>query len=147
MFCTNCGAQISEEVKFCPNCGAEIKEKATYSEIAETEKQNRNAWEENNAQDGQTINNSALDSKTTSIVAYMTWIGYIVAMCAGDRENAKFYLNQSLVFHISCTLCIIPVIGWLWAIFMLICFILGVLWAAEQDPRELPLIGKLKLLS
>ena len=34
--------------------------------------------------------------------------------------DAKFYLNQALVFHIFSLLCLIPFVGWLWAIFMLI---------------------------
>ena len=28
-----------------------------------------------------------LDSKTTGIVAYITWIGLLIALVAGDREN------------------------------------------------------------
>ena len=38
-----------------------------------------------------------MDTKTTSIVAYITWIGLLIAFCAGDREGAKFHLNQALV--------------------------------------------------
>ena len=34
-----------------------------------------------------------MDTKTTSIVAYITWIGLLIAFCAGDREGAKFHLN------------------------------------------------------
>ncbi len=38
-----------------------------------------------------------MDKKTTGIIAYITWIGWIVAFCAGDKEGAKFHLNQALV--------------------------------------------------
>ena len=38
-----------------------------------------------------------MDKKTTGIVAYITWIGLLVAFLAGDKEGAKFHLNQSLV--------------------------------------------------
>ncbi len=38
-----------------------------------------------------------MDAKTTSIVAYITWIGFFVALLAGDKEGAKFHLNQALV--------------------------------------------------
>ena len=30
-----------------------------------------------------------MDSKTTGIVAYITWIGLLVALVAGDREGAN----------------------------------------------------------
>ena len=32
--------------------------------------------------------------KTTDIVAYITWIGLLVALIAGDRKDEKFHLNQ-----------------------------------------------------
>ena len=31
-----------------------------------------------------------MNKKTTGIIAYITWIGWIVAFCAGDKEGAKF---------------------------------------------------------
>ena len=38
-----------------------------------------------------------MDAKTTGIVAYITWIGLVIAFVLGDREVAKFHLNQALV--------------------------------------------------
>ena len=38
-----------------------------------------------------------MDKKTTSWVSYITFIGWIIAYLAGDKEGAKFHLNQSLV--------------------------------------------------
>lgn len=99
-----------------------------------------------------------MDTKTTSWVSYLTWIGWIIAYCAGDKEGAKFHLNQSLVLNIfslglvfvSFILIFIPIIGWIliWAcrIFLLVCFILGIIAAANQEEKELPLIGKIKIL-
>lgn len=129
MYCSNCGNEISTDAKFCPKCGTR--------NIA-------NGSTNNNARSD---SSSMMDAKATSVVAYMTWIGFIVSICAGDRDGAKFYINQALVFHIFSLLCLVPFLGWLWAIFMLICFILGVIWAAEQTTNELPLIGKIRILS
>ena len=33
-----------------------------------------------------------MDAKTTGIVAYITWIGLVIAFVLGDREGAKFHL-------------------------------------------------------
>ena len=41
-----------------------------------------------------------MDTKTTSWVAYLTFIGLIIAFCTGDKEGAKFHLNQALVITI-----------------------------------------------
>ena len=99
-----------------------------------------------------------MDTKTTSWVSFLTWIGWLIAFCAGDKEGAKFHLNQSLVLNIFCTglaLCsfiffLIPIIGWIayfaCQIFLFVCFILGLIAAINQEEKELPLIGKIKIL-
>lgn len=87
-----------------------------------------------------------MDAKTTSIVAYLTWIGFIVAVCAGDKEGAKFHLNQALVILLFSLLSVIPCIGWFWGIFMLVCWIMGLIAAINQEEKPVPLIGGIKLL-
>lgn len=87
-----------------------------------------------------------MDAKTTSIVAYLTWIGLIIAICAGDKEGAKFHINQALVILLFGLLSLIPCIGWIWGIFMLVCWILGLIAAINQEEKEVPLIGKIRLL-
>ena len=42
-----------------------------------------------------------MDRKTTGIIAYLTLVGWLIAFCAGDREGAKFHLNQALVILIA----------------------------------------------
>ncbi|MCI8392309.1 MAG: hypothetical protein HFJ24_07710 [Clostridia bacterium] len=87
-----------------------------------------------------------MDKKTTSIVAYITWIGLIIAFCAGDKEGAKFYLNQALVVFLFSLLSVIPCIGWIWAIFMLVCWIMGLIAAINQEEKPVPLIGGIQIL-
>lgn len=99
-----------------------------------------------------------MDKKTTSWVAYVTFIGWIVAYCGGDKEGAKFHLNQALVIWIgyACVavagviLGFIPFLGWMVTyaayIFLLVMFILGLISAINQEEKELPLIGQIKIL-
>lgn len=87
-----------------------------------------------------------MDTKTTSIVAYLTWVGLVIALLAGDKEGAKFHLNQALVIMLFSLIGIIPCIGWIWAIFMLVCWVMGLVAAINQDEKEVPLIGKIRLL-
>lgn len=35
-----------------------------------------------------------MDKRTTDVVAYLTWVGLIIAFVAGDRERSRFHLNQ-----------------------------------------------------
>ncbi len=87
-----------------------------------------------------------MDKKTTGIVAYITWIGLIIAFCAGDKEGAKFHLNQALVVFLFSLLSIIPCIGWIWGVFMLVCWIMGLVYACKEEEKEVPLIGKIRII-
>jgi len=87
-----------------------------------------------------------MDKKTTGIVAYFTWIGLLIAFCAGDKEGAKFHLNQALVITLFTLLTIIPCIGWIWGIFVLVCWIIGLIAAINDEEKEVPLIGKIKII-
>nr|QGT51292.1 hypothetical protein Firmicute1046_3680 [uncultured Firmicutes bacterium] len=87
-----------------------------------------------------------MDKKTTGIVAYITWIGLIIAFCAGDKEGAKFHLNQALVVFLFSLLSIIPCVGWLWGIFMVVCWIMGLVYACKEEEKEVPLIGKIRII-
>ena len=35
-----------------------------------------------------------MDKKITGVVGYITWIGWLIAYLLGDKEGAKFHLNQ-----------------------------------------------------
>ena len=124
MFCKNCGTQVPDGTKYCPSCGT-----PTGDNVANT-----------------SSSSSQMDAKATSIVAYITGIGFLIAYLAGDKEGAKFHLNQALVFNIFCLACSIPFVGWAWSVFMLVCFIMGLVNASEQNNKELPLIGQIHIL-
>lgn len=99
-----------------------------------------------------------MDKKTTSIVAYITWIGWIVAYCAGDKEGAKFHLNQSLVIWLGSIalfvaryiLIFIPIIGWLASlaasVFLIVIWVMGLIAAINQEEKPVPLVGNIKII-
>ncbi len=99
-----------------------------------------------------------MDKKATGIVAYITIIGWIIAYCAGDKEGAKFHLNQALVIAIagvimsfvSIILGFIPIVGvilsGLLSLAVWVYAILGIIYAAQGQDKELPLIGSIKIL-
>ncbi len=106
-----------------------------------------------------------MNKKATGIVAYITIIGWLVAYFVGDKENAKFHLNQglslgiiSLIFWaigsvVGKLVGWIPVIGWIISIVfwlidiaLLVLMIIGILNALNDQDKELPVIGKLTFL-
>lgn len=94
-----------------------------------------------------------MDRKTTGIVAYLTIVGWFVAYFVGDREDAKFHLNQALVVHMTfivlSILARIPIVGWFVWILNAVVFVIGVLgiiYAIQDQDKEVPLLGIIKLL-
>ena len=60
-----------------------------------------------------------MSKRTTDIVAYLTWIGLIVAFLAEDRRNSRFHLNQALVLSI---------ISFLWTVvYRVVSLVLGIM--------------------
>ena len=87
-----------------------------------------------------------MDKKTTGIVAYISVIGLVIALAAGDREGAKFHINQALVILLFNFLVLIPYVGRAWAAFMMVCWIMGIVSAAKEEEKPVPLIGGIQLL-
>ncbi|MBE5819702.1 MAG: hypothetical protein E7310_02625 [Clostridiales bacterium] len=87
-----------------------------------------------------------MDKKVTSIVAYLSWIGWLIAFLAGDKEGAKFHLNSALVILLLGLLSIIPVLGWIVSIYAAVMWIMGLVNAIKQEEKPLPLIGKITIL-
>ena len=95
-----------------------------------------------------------MDKKVTGIIAYLTIIGWIVAYIAGDKEGAKFHLNQALVIAlcgiINNFIPAIPIIGWIASpiigIFIIVCIVIGIIAAAKDEEKEVPIIGSIKIL-
>ena len=48
-----------------------------------------------------------------------------------------------LIFFIPA---LIPCLGQIWGIFMMVCWILGLVAAINQEEKEVPLIGRIRLL-
>lgn len=99
-----------------------------------------------------------MDKKVTGIVSYITLIGWLVAFFAGDKEGAKFHLNQSLVLMIISYVwgiitgvvgALIPILGTILGLVSLVFtvfWILGLVYAIKEEEKELPVIGTIKIL-
>ena len=90
-----------------------------------------------------------MNKKVTGIFAYLGIIFWLIAFLAGDKEGAKFHLNQGLVLFLS-VLSVIPVVGWIVAcvgyVAWLVFVIMGIVSVCKDEEKELPLIGKIHLL-
>jgi uncharacterized membrane protein len=97
--------------------------------------------------------------KTMGIVAYMTLIGWVVALVinnsktGAEKQFTAFHLRQMLALLIlgfcvqivNVPLAFIPILGWLLSIVLslsvFVLWILGVVSAVNGEKKELPIIG------
>ena len=97
---------------------------------------------------------SATEDKTVAIVAYLTLIGFIAAIIIHSNKKTKlgsFHLRQMLGFMLTTfaviILFIIPIIGWIlipvFYLFMLVCWIMGLIAAIKGEMKPMPLVGPL----
>lgn len=95
-------------------------------------------------------NGAPVSSSSTSfgIVAYITWIGLLIAFLAGDRTDPylRFHLNQALVINLFGLVGLVPVIGWICRIFVFVCWIIAIIGAAQGQKKEVPLLGSIHIL-
>ncbi|MBQ7702762.1 MAG: SHOCT domain-containing protein [Firmicutes bacterium] len=87
-----------------------------------------------------------LSPKVTNVLSYITFIGFLIAYFAGDREHCMFHLNQGLVLNLFGLLMGIPLIGWVARIGYIILMIVGIVNASSDVEKPLPLIGTVKLM-
>lgn len=96
-----------------------------------------------------------MNKKVTGIIAYLTIVGWLIAFLVGDRNGAKFHLNQALVLALAEIVAGIiggiPFIGWIvggiLGIFLFVCWILGIVGAITGKNKPVPILGGIKILN
>ena len=149
--CKQCGTQVEDGVMNCTNCGAPIEAPVQQSQpIDLSEKFN----EFNNTADT-TSEYDAQDIEKNKVMAVLAYILFFIPLLAAkDSKFARFHTNQGLVLFlggiIASVVAAIPVIGWIVApiagLVITVLAIIGILNALNGKAKELPVIGKFKIL-
>lgn len=162
-FCSKCGIQLEEKVKFCPGCGSEI--------LSNSEETSKNSSSNIDQMVGDLTDtpdttsefdfNDILDTKYFCIFSYLGILFLIPLLLKRDSKFSKFHVNQGLILLISSIvlttvtsiIASLPIIGVIGGILSLIVsasivllMVLGVVNAAQGKAKELPVIGKYKIL-
>ena len=149
--CKQCGTQVEDGVMNCTNCGASIEAPVQQNQpIDLSEKFN----EFNNTADT-TSEYDAQDIEKNKVMAVLAYILFFIPLLAAkDSKFARFHTNQGLVLFIggilSSVIAAIPIIGWIIApiagIIITILAVIGIVNALGGKAKELPIIGKFKIL-
>jgi uncharacterized membrane protein len=151
-FCSKCGTQVQDGVAFCPSCGGAIG--ATPAQQPQQAPAN--------------------DAEANKVMAILAYILFFIPLLTGDHKKSpfvKFHTNQGTVLFIaalaySVVLNIIRAIlrgilwnGYTWGIWglistlfsllglvPLILVVIGIINAVNGRTKELPVIGKFKII-
>lgn len=167
-FCVNCGAQLDDNVQFCTSCGADQKAQTGQAGQQDFQAKAEDTWKKFT----DTADNSAEydskdieDNKVMSFLAYLGILFLVPLLGAPNSKFARFHANQGLVLLLaevaygvaygilSMILGLIPflggilifVLGLLWIVFGVMA-ILGIINAVNGKAKELPVIGKFRIL-
>lgn len=160
--CKKCGVEINEGVKFCPECGEVI------ASAAESKKDfSAKIADINNTLDttADYDNKDIEQNKAMAILAYFGPLCLIPIFAAKNSKFARFHSNQGLVLLLACIAwsiassiinTIVLAISWrlyfittiisLLSIVFAVIAIIGIINAANGKAKELPIIGKIKIL-
>ena len=101
-----------------------------------------------------TVDQNDVDSnKVMGILAYLIFL--IPLLVAKESPFARFHTNQGLLvflLYFACgVIAMVPFVGWIIALigwfFGLVCIIIGILNAVGGKMKELPIIGKYRILN
>ena len=149
--CKQCGTQVEDGVMNCTNCGASIEAPVQQNQPVDlSEKFN----EFNNTADT-TSEYDAQDIEKNKVMAVLAYILFFIPLLAAkDSKFARFHTNQGLVLFlggiIASVVAVIPVIGWIVApiagLVITVLAVIGIINALNGKAKELPVIGKFKIL-
>lgn len=170
-FCGKCGTKVEDGVKFCPGCGAPM-EAATQQAQPNTQTNSQTDYSAKISALNETADTTAdfdkadiEQNKVMGVLAYLSWLVLIPIFAAKGSKFARFHANQGLVlaiteiawwivqgilssvlYSISWRLGFISTILGLVNIVFLVLLVIGIMNAANGRAKELPVIGKFKIL-
>ena len=156
-YCSKCGTKIEDGVKFCPSCGTPAT--ATVAEPQnDVQPAPAPSASSGDAQDAE-------QNKAMGVLAYLGILVLIPIFAAKESRFARYHANQGLILCIAAILYgvaysilsgIILAISWrlyfvvsiigLVGVGFAVLAVIGIINALNGKMKELPIIGKYKLL-
>ncbi len=158
-FCVHCGAQIDDDAVFCPSCGQKVEEhnegnsNFNYQNNEYNQYQQQNNSQQFNAE-GYDYRDVEDNKKVISFLSYLGILFIIPLIAAPNSYYAKFHANQGLLLFIMemvcAVICAIPIVGWIVGaigeVLAVVFTIMGIINALSGKAKELPIIGKYRII-
>lgn len=169
-YCSKCSTTIGDGVKFCPACGEAVEIKPASPENVQNEKEDPigEKFRQLNDTKDETEGFDKTDietNKAMAVLAYLGLLALIPLIAARKSPYARYHTNQGLVLliaemaysilygilnsillAISWRLAFIASILGFASIVFLVIALVGIINALNGRAKELPVIGKFKIL-
>ena len=173
-YCVKCGARVDDDCKFCTECGAPMPDVGMQDDFW-TEDTQEYTYDSNYtyasdhaySQSGDFFDEQEVKkNKGMGVLSYLGLLVFI-PLIAGDKssEYVRFHSNQGLVLFIVNTVVDLLDGSWIYrhhslfnlgsvcekvfdivGLVLFIMMIVGIVAACKGERRELPVIGKIKIL-
>lgn len=170
IYCGKCGAQMEDTANVCPNCGEPVA--APQQQMPPQGNQKDDLGSKLAALNDTADTTGDFDpadieqNKVMAILAYLGWLVLIPIFAAPNSKFARYHANQGLVLAIAeigwsvvtgilkailglISAQLASVVGFVLGIANLVFLVgtvLGIVNAANGKAKELPIIGKFKIL-
>ena len=150
--CKNCGARIADSAANCPCCGAPVE--TTAEDFFRKVKDLNNTGDYTHTFYFPDVQANRL----MAVLCYLSWLVLIPIFAARESAYARFHVNQGLVLAITEIIwgVFAGIVGkYLWflglvldigSLAFLVLSIIGIVNAAKGRAKELPIIGKIRIL-
>lgn len=163
-FCGNCGTKVEDGKKFCPECGTVMEAKAPQQQPQPQQQASQQAqpqvqYQQSNAKGGAdyTAQFAPADIEANKIMAVLAYILFLIPLLAAkESPYAKYHTNQGLLvclaaIAVSIVGSIIPILGWfiilpVGSIIVAVLGIIGIINAWKGTAKDLPIIGKIRII-
>lgn len=168
-FCSKCGTRIADGSKFCPSCGnateSPVAAQPSAPQQAPVTPTAPSAPTPPPAVEGGFDAKDIEQNKKMAILAYLGILVLIPILGAKESPYARYHANQGLILCIAAILYsvaysilssiilaiswrlywLVSILGFAGLVFAVLC-ILGIINAANGQAKELPFIGKYRIL-
>ena len=163
-FCGNCGTKVEDGKKFCPECGAPMEGNAQQPQAQpqpqpQPEQQPQMQYAQPAQQPPQpkakgaadyTAQFDPADIEANKMMAVLAYIFFLIPLLAAkESPYARFHTNQGLLVFIGGVLSgvlSLVCIGTILAIIVAVLGIMGIVNAWNGRAKDLPIIGKIRII-
>lgn len=172
-YCTNCGAPVDDGERLCSSCKAEMENSSEGSDasraVSDAAESIGNTFKEFNNTEDSTAEFDPNDIKSNKVMALLSYFSILVLIpifAAPNSRFARFHANQGLVLAIAEIIwsvvanivtaiiaLILPFLGGLLGVILnlvsilfLVLAIIGIVNVANGQAKDLPIIGKIRIL-